>query len=60
MARVHGAEMKRRSSHELSGLGRSRPMECRRTFGKQAKDPGMTGTVRIAHPAEAELVLAAL
>jgi hypothetical protein len=35
-------------------------MECRRTFGKQAKDPGMTGTVRIAHPAEAELVLAAL
>jgi hypothetical protein len=22
MARVHGAEMKRRSSHELSGLGR--------------------------------------
>jgi hypothetical protein len=25
MARVHGAEMKRRSSHELSGLGRVPP-----------------------------------
>ena len=25
MARVHGAEMKRRSSHELSGLGKGEP-----------------------------------
>ena len=28
MARVHGAEMKRRSSHELSGLGCGRVFFC--------------------------------
>ena len=28
MARVHGAEMKRRSSHELSGLGGGHPISA--------------------------------